>query len=261
MAQHIDAHQQQRSIPTASVQSATMQKRHSRAAQPQGKPVSKPQRDRKHTGSAVSKQSAPVRPAAKAKTVQQSEQAPLDGVYYDCQRLRLLPGDLLLHSERLAAHHKRIASAKKPSHAQQQGASTKHNTAVKFLSGAHVVDVLCEHHQKYAAEATGDDGELLLLPLLVSSTHVSVVSANKEASSNLCVPSWDLVAHVDMFCIKYQACLRGDRKLYKVNKPHYIDTTSICTYLGVAYKLACCRQVSTKQQRPPYVRSPICAEP
>ena len=47
--------------------------------------------------------------AAKKLTAQQSAQL-LHGARYDCQGLRLLPGDALLHSEALAAHRQQTGS-------------------------------------------------------------------------------------------------------------------------------------------------------
>ena len=76
--------------------------------------------------------------AAKNFTAQQSAQPQLlHGARYDCQGLRLLPGDALLHSEVLAAHRQQTGSS-----------STKPAGApIKYLDVACTVDDLCNCDQ------------------------------------------------------------------------------------------------------------------
>ena len=76
--------------------------------------------------------------AAKKLTAQQL--APpqlLNGARYDCQGLRLLPGDTLLHSEHLAAHRQQSAS----SSSRPTGAS------IKYIDVTATVDDLCKRDQ------------------------------------------------------------------------------------------------------------------
>ncbi len=86
-----------------------------------------------HTAAQSQKQTA-----AKKLTAQQLAQPQLlHGARYDCQGLRLLPGDALLHSEALAAHR------------QQTGSSSTRpaGAPIQYLDVTVTVDDLCKRDQ------------------------------------------------------------------------------------------------------------------
>ncbi len=92
-------------------------------------------------------------PAQKGPTVVeqeylQSAQSPEASMRYDCQGLRLLPGDLMLHSECLAAHR---AGSNQGNHGSAQPA--------KYLDGALVVEASTRLDQPYTVGGSCPKGE------------------------------------------------------------------------------------------------------